>query len=148
MQFDDLQETCLLFLRKLERISLEFYDEDGELERSKRFRKHRIDEHRVSLETVSRIQGEETSTSQMFHITRQTATELARSDNRELPDNEEARKMSSKAEVVLAFPITNASKPHITNKNQDLFAFLPLRRSHYKVGFIHLTIPPTLDTHH
>ncbi|KAF5570430.1 ATPase-like ATP-binding domain-containing protein [Fusarium phyllophilum] len=132
MQFDDLQETCLLFLRKLEQISLEFYDENGELERSKYFRKHKIDEYRVSLETTSGARGDEATTSQIYHITRQMATNLARSDNRELPDTEEAKKDSSKAEVVLAFPITDNSEPLITQRNQDLFAFLPLRRSDYK----------------
>lgn len=137
MQFDDLQETCLLFLRKLEQISLEFYDENGELERSKYFRKHKIDKYRVSLETTSGTRGDETTRSQIYHITRQLATNLARSDNRELPGTEEAKNESSKAEVVLAFPITDNSEPLITQRNQDLFAFLPLRRSDYKVGFVH-----------
>ncbi|KAI1054575.1 hypothetical protein LB506_010651 [Fusarium annulatum] len=132
MQFDDLQETCLLFLRKLEQISVEFYDENGELERSKYFRKHKIDDYRVSLETTSGAHGEETIQRQIYHITRQMATNLARSDNRELPDTEEAKNDSSKAEVVLAFPITDNSEPLITWRNQDLFAFLPLRRSDYK----------------
>lgn len=132
MQFDDLQETCLLFLRKLEQISVEFYDENGELERSKYFRKHKIDDYRVSLETISGTPGDKTTQSQIYHITRQMATNLARSDNRELPDTEEAKNDSSKAEVVLAFPITDNSEPLITQRNQDLFAFLPLRRSDYK----------------
>ncbi|CVK88266.1 uncharacterized protein FPRN_02199 [Fusarium proliferatum] len=132
MQFDDLQETCLLFLRKLEKISVEFYDENGELKRSKYFRKHKIDEYRVSLETTSGARGYETTQSQIYHITRQMATNLARSDNRELPDTEEAKNDSSKAEVVLAFPITDNSEPLMTQRNQDLFAFLPLRRSDYK----------------
>ncbi|KAF5659023.1 hypothetical protein FHETE_9651 [Fusarium heterosporum] len=132
MQFDDLQETCLLFLRKLEQVGLEFYDENGELERSKYFRKHKIDEYRVSLETTSSSDGDESTQSQIYHITRQMATGLARSDNRGLSKTEEAKGTSSKAEVVLAFPITDNSEPLITRINQDLFAFLPLRRSDYK----------------
>lgn len=136
-QFEDLKETCLLFLLKLEKISWELYDEDGELQRSKHFRKHKIDKHRVSLETTSTDNGKETTQCQIFHITRQTATGLARSDNRELPDSEEDKRDSSKAEVVLAFPITDASEPFITQENQDVFAFLPLRKSDYKVRFAH-----------
>ncbi|KAH6874355.1 hypothetical protein B0T10DRAFT_205754 [Thelonectria olida] len=132
MQFDDLQETCLLFLEKLEQISLEFYDENGELERSKQFRKHKIDEYRVSLQTISIINGKETIQHQLYHITKQRATGLARSDNRELPDTAEARRTSSTAEVILAFPLTSTSKPLITRKKQELFAFLPLRKSDYK----------------
>ncbi|KAI8676088.1 hypothetical protein NCS56_00495700 [Fusarium sp. Ph1] len=132
MQFDDLEQTCLLFLRKLEHISLEFYHENGQLERSKQFRKHTIDEYRVSLETTLNTNGKQTTERQVYHITKQTATGLARSDNRELPDIDEAQRLSSTAEVVLAFPVTSDSKPLVTQKNQDLFAFLPLRRSHYK----------------
>lgn len=147
MQFDDLQETCLLFLRKLQQISIEFYDENGKLERSKQFCKHKIDAHRVSLETTSIINGEETTQSQIYHITKHTATGLARSDNRELPDTNEARRIYSTAEVVLAFPLTITSKPLVTRKKQDLFAFLPLRKSDYKVGLITPMPQPTQRNH-
>ncbi|RKL02273.1 hypothetical protein BFJ71_g4724 [Fusarium oxysporum] len=44
MQFDDLQETCLLFLRKLSKISVAFYDEEGNLQRSKQFTKKKVDD--------------------------------------------------------------------------------------------------------
>ncbi|KAL6365553.1 hypothetical protein LRP88_01550 [Fusarium phalaenopsidis] len=136
MQFDDLQATCLLFLRKLQQITLEFCHENGELKRSKTFRKHMIDEYRVSLETTSNIDGKETTQSQIYHITKHTATGLAQSDNRELPDTDRAQGISSTAEVVLAFPVTSNFKPLVTQKNQDLFAFLPLRESNYKVGLM------------
>lgn len=129
MQFDDLQETCLLFLHKLEQIGLEFYDENGELQRSRCFRKYDIDKCRVSLETISDSHGDQITRNQIYHITRQTATNLAPSDNRELSNTDEGKR----AEVVLAFPITEDSKPLVTQRNQDLFAFLPLRRSEYKV---------------
>ncbi|KAF4468849.1 ATPase-like ATP-binding domain [Fusarium albosuccineum] len=132
MQFDEVQETCLLFLRKLQRISLEFYRENGELERSKEFRKHKISNYRVSLETISNVEGEKITQSQIYHITKQTATGLARSDNRELLDTDEARTKSSMAEVVLGFPIKSYSVPLVTQKKHDLFAFLPLRKSDYK----------------
>ncbi|CAF3608899.1 unnamed protein product [Fusarium graminearum] len=128
MQFDDLQETCLLFLHKLGQIGLEFYDENGELERSRCFRKYNVDKYRVSLETTSDSHGNRTTRNQIYHITRQTATNLAPSDNRELSNTDEGKR----AEVVLAFPITEDSKPLVTQRNQDLFAFLPLRRSEYK----------------
>ncbi|KAI8670009.1 hypothetical protein NCS56_00804700 [Fusarium sp. Ph1] len=91
-----------------------------------------IDEYRVSLETTSNIDGKETTQSQIYHITKHTATGLAQSDNRELPDTDRAQGISSTAEVVLAFPVTSNFKPLVTQKNQDLFAFLPLRESNYK----------------
>ncbi|KAL2683262.1 hypothetical protein Neosp_007730 [[Neocosmospora] mangrovei] len=136
MQFDELQATCLLFLRKLQQITLEFYDENGDLQRSKTFRKQMIDEYRVSLETTSYVDGKETTQSQIYHITKQTATGLAESDNREVSDADRAQEISSTAEVVLAFPVTSDFKPLVTQQNQDLFAFLPLRQSNYKVGLI------------
>ncbi|RGP71733.1 hypothetical protein FLONG3_7037 [Fusarium longipes] len=135
MQFDDLHETCLLFLRKLQQISVSFYDDEGNIVRSKQFRKQWIDEHRVSLETVSVVFGEETTKSQIYHITKQFATGLAPSDNREPPKTEEARRDSTTAEVVLAFPLTSDYEPQISRQKQELFAFLPLRSSDYKADF-------------
>ncbi|KAI6760419.1 hypothetical protein HG530_009279 [Fusarium avenaceum] len=132
MQFDDLQETCLLFLRKLREISVAFYDEEGKLQRSKQFRKHDIDDHRVSLDTITIIDGEETINRQVYHITKDLATGIALSDNRDPPENEQDRRDSTTAEVVLAFPLTDEYKPHYSNQRQELFAFLPLRSSDYK----------------
>ncbi|KAM0239528.1 hypothetical protein ACHAP5_008251 [Fusarium lateritium] len=132
MQFDDLQETCLLFLQKLRQISVAFYDEEGNLSRSKQFRKHKIDEHRISLETINVVSGAESTKRQIYHITKQFATGVAPSDNREPPKTEEARRISATAEVVLAFPLTSDYKPQISRQKQELFAFLPLRTSDYK----------------
>ncbi|KAH7173247.1 uncharacterized protein B0J16DRAFT_405610 [Fusarium flagelliforme] len=132
MQFDDLQETCLLFLRKLQQISVAFYDDEGNLERSKQFRKQQIDDHRVSLETITVASGKEIIKRQIYHIAKQYATGLAPSDNREPPKNEEERRMSTTADVVLAFPLTSDYEPQISRKKQELFAFLPLRTSDYK----------------
>ena len=132
MQFDDLQETCLLFLRKLQQISVAFYDDMGNLERSKQFKKRQVDDHRVSLETITVAFGEEITKSQIYHIAKQYATGLAPSDNREPPKNDEERRMSTTAEVVLAFPLTSGYEPQITRQKQELFAFLPLRASDYK----------------
>jgi hypothetical protein len=134
MQFDDLQETCLLFLRKLREISVAFYDEEGKLQRLKQFRKHDIDSHRVSLDTTTIIDGEETVHRQIYHITKDLVTGIALSDNRDPPKTEQDRRDSTTAEVVLAFPLTSEYKPHYSNHRQELFAFLPLRSSEYKVS--------------
>jgi hypothetical protein len=141
MQLDDLQETCLLFLRKLQQISVAFYDEEGNFERSKQFRKRQIDDHRVSLETITIASGEEIKKSQMYHIAKQNATGLAPSENREPPKNDEERRMSTTAEVVLAFPLTSDYEPQISRQRQELFAFLPLRSSDYKVSNTNYTEP-------
>ncbi|KAF4495856.1 hypothetical protein FAGAP_7989 [Fusarium agapanthi] len=132
MQFDDLYETCLLFLRKLSKISVTFFDGQGHLQRSKQFTKKKIDEYRVSLETTVVSSGKSVTTSQMYHITKQLATGLAQSESRDAATTEEARKSLTSAEVVLAFPLKSDYQPHISTRRQELFAFLPLRTSDYK----------------
>ncbi|KAF9767545.1 hypothetical protein IL306_015274 [Fusarium sp. DS 682] len=132
MQFDDLQETCLLFLRKLRKISVAFFDEEGNLERSKQFTKQKIDDYRVSLETTTVSDGEEDTKSQIYHITKKLATGLAQSESRDPATTDEARRILTSAEVVLAFPLQSDYKPYISRKKQELFAFLPLRTSDYK----------------
>ncbi|EXK44469.1 hypothetical protein FOMG_03183 [Fusarium oxysporum f. sp. melonis 26406] len=135
MQFDDLQETYLLFLRKLSKISVAFYDEEGNLQRSKQFTKKKVDDYRVSLETTVVSGDESATTSQMYHITKQLATGLAQSESRDSATTEEARKSLTSAEVVLAFPLQSDYQPHISTGRQELFAFLPFRTSDYKSEF-------------
>ncbi|CVK97556.1 uncharacterized protein FMAN_11584 [Fusarium mangiferae] len=132
MQFDELQETCLLFLRKIGRISVAFYDGQGNLRRSKQFTKKRIDDYRVSLETTVFSGDKATTTSQIYHITKQLATGLAQSESRDAAATEEARRSLTSAEVVLAFPLKSDYQPCISTRRQELFAFLPLRTSDCK----------------
>ncbi|KAF5675134.1 hypothetical protein FCIRC_7607 [Fusarium circinatum] len=130
--FDDLQETCLLFLRKLSKISVTFYDGQGNLQRSKQFTKKKIDDFRVSLETTVASADISSMTSQTYHITKQLATGLAQSESRDAATIEEARQSLTSAEVVLEFPLKSDYQPHISTRRQELFAFLPLRTSDYK----------------
>ncbi|EXK82284.1 hypothetical protein FOQG_13310 [Fusarium oxysporum f. sp. raphani 54005] len=123
MQFDDLQETCLLFLRKLSKISVAFYDEEGNLQRSKQFTKKKVDDYRVSLETTVVSGNESATTSQMYHITKQLATGLAQSESRDAATTEEARKSLTSAEVVLAFPLQSDYQPHIFYKETRTLCF-------------------------
>ncbi|KAK7947853.1 uncharacterized protein PG986_008739 [Apiospora aurea] len=60
-----------------------------------------------------------------FHVTTHEATNLAKNDNRTYSDKEESSRAYSKSQVILAFPLTEASEPII--KPQDLFVFLPVR---------------------
>jgi hypothetical protein len=131
-QFDELQQTCLLFLQKLRCISIEFYSKDGTLERSKTFRKESVDDYRVSVKIRHFENDTETTESQIYHITSRKATGLTRSDNRDAPETDTLRTLLSSAVIVLAFPLTSDFKPMITGK-QELFAFLPIRDSDYKV---------------
>jgi len=130
-QLDDLQQTCLLFLRNLKKIHVSFYGEDGELQNSREFRVGDLDNHRRFLETSSTNRdGEVTVEKKHYHVTRNMAHHISRSDNREVSDTEEGTQAFSTTEVILAFPLTNDSNP-ITEK-QQLFAFLPVRMLDFK----------------
>ncbi|KAK3941989.1 hypothetical protein QBC46DRAFT_257257 [Diplogelasinospora grovesii] len=134
-QLGDLQQTCLLFLRNLKRIRVAFYDQDGGLKSSKDFRVGDVDNHRVFLETASTSADSEiTMEKKHYHVTKHMVTNLSKSDNRELPDTDEARRASSTAEVILAFPLTSDSEPLI--EQQEVFAFLPVRESSFKASCI------------
>ncbi|KAK3331475.1 hypothetical protein B0H66DRAFT_487633 [Apodospora peruviana] len=129
-QLNDLEETCLLFLRNLKRIRVAFYDEDDELTTSKDFCVGDFGSHGVFLETTSTDEdGETTVEEKHYHVTRHTATNLSPSDNRELPDTEEGRRASSSAEVVLAFPLTEDAEPLC--EKQQVYAFLPVRQTNF-----------------
>ncbi|KAH8124644.1 hypothetical protein LI328DRAFT_166990 [Trichoderma asperelloides] len=131
-QLDDLQQTCLLFLKKLQSVKVAFYAKDGRVERSKEFLKRQVDRYRIALDTSSTEDDETGKESQIYHITTLKAYGLARSDNRDLPNTDEARTISTTAEVVLAFPLSAQFKPIITKKKREIFAFLPVRESDYK----------------
>ncbi|KAK5994783.1 Protein NO VEIN-like protein [Cladobotryum mycophilum] len=139
-QLADLQQTCLLFLRNLKHIHIAFYDEDGDLESSKDFRIGELDRHSVCIDTdLTNAEGETASEKKIYHVTKHTATGLSKSDNREVPETDEARRTSSRAEVILAFPLTSDLKPVVAN--QDIFAFLPVRESNF-----HFLIQSDFDT--
>lgn len=134
-QLNDLDHTCLLFLRNIERLQITFHNENGEVKDSKDFRVGDTNGHRVALKTTSTsADGTSTTTARHYHVTRHMASGLSRSANRKVPGTDEARTGSSQAEVVLAFPLTAESQPIL--EPQEVFAFLPVRRSDYKVSLI------------
>ncbi|SPN99278.1 uncharacterized protein DNG_02315 [Cephalotrichum gorgonifer] len=128
-QLDDLQETCLLFLKKLKEIRVEFYDESGAVERSKAFRVKDAGSHDKNLEATICVSGETTMVSRIYHVTRHTAIGIAKSDNRKNLTEADGE-ASSTAEIVLAFPLTATLEPLV--KPQHLFAFLPVREGNFK----------------
>lgn len=140
-QLSDLQQTSLLFLRNIKQIGVFFYDGNGGMRRSKTFRVRDAPGHSVFLDATV-VDGDENSTTveQRYHVTRRTATELPTSDNRNLLSTLETNTAFSEAEVVLAFPLTVDSRPLL--EKQEIFAFLPVRESRFKVRFL----PYFLDT--
>lgn len=131
----DLQQTSLLFLRNIKQIGVFFDDGNGGMRRSKTFRVRDAPGHSVFLDATV-VDGDENSTTveQRYHVTRRTATELPTSDNRNLLSTLETNTAFSEAEVVLAFPLTVDSRPLL--EKQEIFAFLPVRESRFKVRFL------------
>lgn len=128
-EFRRLQHEMLLFLKRLKRIEVRFFD-DNEAETSAfRMSMSRGDSpHRFILEKVRRENGEEVERARKsYHVTKEMARGLAMSENREYSDQEREAAAYLMAEVVLAFPLDDQSVPVV--EPQDVFAFLPIRRS-------------------
>ncbi|KAJ4147327.1 hypothetical protein LMH87_001859 [Akanthomyces muscarius] len=129
-QLDTLQESCLLFLKKLQCIRTEHY-KDGRLLRSTELKKAVIDDFRIRVNRSSVSDKQEAIKSQLYHVTKLKAHDLPWSQGRSSPTSENARANASSAEVILAFPLTEEFAPLCADR-QHLFAFLPLGEHGYK----------------
>lgn len=133
-QLDTLQESCLLFLKHLQCVRIEHY-EDGKLLRSTEFKKAVVDEYRTRLirSSIEVSDVQETTKFQLYHVTKLKAHDLPWSQGRGSPTSENGRAKASSAEVIVAFPLTEYFLPGYTFR-QHLFAFLPLCPHDYKVS--------------
>ncbi|KAI7764661.1 hypothetical protein LZL87_003866 [Fusarium oxysporum] len=109
-QFESLQEECLLFLKDLRSMRIEFFGKGGNMHQSKYFRKHTVDEYRVSLKVTTVDEGKEKTHTQLYHLIEQSADDL--------PPN-----------LMLAFPLTDDFKVQADTKAKKLFNFIPLQTS-------------------
>lgn len=114
-QFEQLSGISLLFLKKLQRITVEFYDTDSQLRKSKHFRKEKLDDCRVCIEGIGIIEGRQATDSQIYHVAEQPAESLESS-------------------VVLAFPLDKDYKPTICPVKKEVFNILPITFTEYNVG--------------
>ncbi|OAA70746.1 hypothetical protein LEL_09337 [Akanthomyces lecanii RCEF 1005] len=130
-QLDDLDVACLLFLKNLAKISIEYYNGKGESEKLRCFTRRNLNNNRVALETLLKDGSCVTNQNRIYHITRQNATGLPPSGNRDMTLSPENFGLQATAEVILAFPL-NAEALPITDETQHLFAFLPVRKLNYK----------------
>lgn len=128
-QLNDLQPNMLLFLNKLKRINIQVHDDNGDLQLSSILSKEFPHERRPILEKVETRDGYTTRTRQKYHVTKTTANDLPRHDNRDYTPQEEEIRAYATATVILAFPLSEFDIPVI--QPQEVFAFLPMRR----VGF-------------
>ncbi|KAF4462555.1 hypothetical protein FALBO_10629 [Fusarium albosuccineum] len=122
LQFQDLQHTILLFLRKLRRVQVSFFDEDESLTSETTYSLHGSNPATVRKMTSEGVEE------RRYHVTKHIAENIPRSENRTY--SEERDRTDSAAEVVLAFPLTESSAPVV--ESQDVFAFLPMRPMGFK----------------
>lgn len=131
-QLNELESNMLLFLKNIKRIEVHVYDEDDE-ETSSNVMTVSLDEgtHRAVL-TKFRTEGGATEETKTYcHVTKHQTTNLSKSDHRTYTRAEEEAKSYHRAEVILAFPLTEDSTPII--EAQQVFAFLPLRHLGFNV---------------
>jgi HSP90 family molecular chaperone len=124
LQFQDLQPTILLFLRKLRKVEVSFYDSGNVQTSNTVYSLHGSNPTTVRKETHDGVEERK------YHVTKHVAENVPRSENRTY--GEEVDRTDSSAEVVLAFPLTDAGTPIV--ENQDVFAFLPMRPMGFKVS--------------
>lgn len=133
-QLSELQPTMLLFLKNLREIRVRFYDDNKrEVSSSMLSIDYTGGWNRPVLKKTEFRNGVTTSTQQQkYHVTKTTARDLPRSENREYTADEEERRAYATAPVILAFPLSGNDVPII--ERQEVFAFLPVRRVGFNVS--------------
>ncbi|VTO88067.1 unnamed protein product [Fusarium graminearum] len=122
LQFQDLQHTILLFLRKLRKVRVSFYDNDDVQTATTVYSLHGSNPTTIRKETSDGVEERQ------YHVTKHVTENIPRSENRTYSD--ERDRADSSTEVVLAFPLTDTGTPIV--ENQDVFAFLPMRPMGFK----------------
>lgn len=130
-QFEEIQDTILLFMRNLEKIKIVFHDyqDDGnETTHSICYMIDRKDEKRVKVTKISSLKAPEET---YYHTIKHVGTNLSKNENRKYSAEEEASRAYARGEVVLAFPISFFGVPILDN--QWIFAFLPVKQMGFRV---------------
>lgn len=142
-QFRELQATFLLFMKNLQRIEVTMYDSNDVRVSFTAFSMERQDQNRVELKR--RTMGVENirEHTQHYHITKDTASGLPKSENRTYTAAELSNEAYTNADVVLAFPLTPDLVPIV--EAQDVFAFLPIRNMGFPVEWPFLRMSPNAN---
>ncbi|KAK4445769.1 hypothetical protein QBC34DRAFT_487117 [Podospora aff. communis PSN243] len=133
-QLGDIHDAILLFMKKIQKLEICFYNEEwGEADAPRKVIIHSIERSgtkAVCRKRTSQLGQDIVTDVRHYHVTGRTATGLAKSQRRTYSNSEEASRVYSQGEVVLAFPVTIESVPVLDN--QWLFAFLPVRQMGFK----------------
>ncbi|KAK7736974.1 hypothetical protein SLS53_006729 [Cytospora paraplurivora] len=128
-QFEQLEETILLFMKNLKVINVSFHGDGENITSSASYS---IERPRLNYAVLKRSTTGDARMKEdfkYFHVTIHQATNLVRNENRTYSETEESTRAYSESQVVLAFPLSEMDIPII--KPQDIFVFLPVR----PVGF-------------
>ncbi|KAI1327062.1 hypothetical protein F5Y16DRAFT_421235 [Xylariaceae sp. FL0255] len=124
-QFEDLQDTLLLFMKNLQRIHVVSYDDTSQQTSSIVYSIEKPRDTYAILNRSRTTKGVATNSVKRYHITTYEAINLAKNENRTYSVDEEKTKAYAKSQVVLAFPLSESYAPIV--EPQDLFVFLPVR---------------------
>ncbi|KAK1753770.1 hypothetical protein QBC47DRAFT_303960 [Echria macrotheca] len=133
-QLDDIHDTILLFMRKIQKLEIRFFDQGiGEANGPVKVITHSIERSGTGVicrkHTALLGRGAQTDI-RHYHVTDLPVTGLAGSQHRASSDSEGPSQVVSRSSVVLAFPLTAESVPVL--ENQWLFAFLPVKQMGFK----------------
>lgn len=133
LQLSDLESNMLLFLKNIQRIHVAIYNAAEEVVSSTTMTVTLNQATNIATLRKSQDRNETSEETLTYcHVTKHQATGLKRSSNRTYTEAEEAAKSYRKAEVILAFPLSEDCVPII--EAQQVFAFLPLRRLGFTVS--------------
>lgn len=135
-QFNDLKDSILLFMTKLEEIRITLHDESGAIQTRTVFSSYRVQVNRMTVSKSVSSGDEPSQSSRDYHITKASVGGLSKNENRTYSELEEKNKSYSNADIVLGFPLSQEGTPVI--EPQDVFAFLPMRHVGFSVRLFFL----------
>ena len=132
-QFRDLEPAILLFVGKLRRIDITFFNRGGQHYWATRLTRCQAPEVNQALVEKRVSEGASLDDvepeSHIHYITEHIATNVAPHEDRTPSASDRSSRQSK---IVLAFPITAQSVPII--EPQNVFAFLPMKQMGFNVG--------------
>jgi hypothetical protein len=125
--FKALEMTILLFLKKLKRIELSFYQDEDILSSHTTYTSQYDEVSHLAIVTRTCLEGgaKTKDESEHYHVTKKQVHGLPKHDNRTYTEKEGEERADATAEVVLAFQVYADSVPLI--RNQKVSAFLPIK---------------------
>lgn len=124
-QFQELQETFLLFMKNLKMICVVFHDANEEETSSVRYFVERQEPNHATLRRIKVANMRRDTSVKHYHVTIHQATDIPETKNRTYFNG-----APSTSQVVLAFPLSATSGPII--QPQDIFVYLPVRPMGFK----------------